>query len=715
MRPFSTRCAALALCLGGTSVPSSQAEGVYRLDAEAAATRSDLQSLHVVLRSAELRGRELWLRAGYRHTGQSAFYGKIAAPTGVVVLEAGDRLLSALEVDARLQQPVIEDGLREGAARMGSLRFDLGTLTPTEILKLDCALTLPPFPALRFRLSEAARSETVNLEALAERTEQIMSLQAAAESLALVRLRATALSVKDGRISFEMESTNESRFAMGWSGGLSLRAMRLRTSEDEMLEPVAVMGGLADRLAPAGEVWPSGARNTGSISFRLPHPHAARQLALVMPGYQPLTLRFDEQSQTFVPDAPETLAPLSAAQAAERRFASLAAFWAEQGRRLQQHDQEGFLRRFNEGTARADMARALAGLVRVPVSWVEFHVPERQQLAGHDLEVKGLLVEMRWLLAGLPRENEFLTRWRCDLSRAAEGQEWKITHRGVEGREAFWERGYTEMISTEHFLLFYQSASADGARRAQSAATQLESARQQLLKTRLPLGPRYAALIIPDKEDFRALSGRDPGTFTGAASVAYGIRDGELRAFNQALYLNDSHFSSLQRRWGRQDRAQTMQHELVHLALAHITRPWTPTWLVEGIATYKAGQLDASSRAALRQQLPQGRVLAHLSSLRTLGENGESAGEVWTQYHYSAAAVRWIERQFGEEKLLALYEAYSRARPLQWQSPAPAADGQETEALKRTRLEIADGVLADTLGGWRLDQVDAATRRDLQR
>jgi hypothetical protein len=225
--------------------------------------------------------------------------------------------------------------------------------------------------------------------------------------------------------------------------------------------------------------------------------------------------------------------------------------------------------------------------------------------------------------------------------------------------------------------------------------------------------------VIPQKADFRALTGRDAGTFSGASSAAYAMREGELRVLNQAMYVNDSHFSSLQRQWGRTDRQMTLQHELVHLALAELTRPWTPPWLVEGVATVYAGQFDSFAREALRQRMPGGRVLAHLSQLPYVGAGAVAAEEVRVQYHYSAAAVRWISREFGEETLLRLYAAFAGMKPTVWQNPEPGQSleqrEEEPEAMRQGRLAMTEEAIRRWLPGWGLDQVDAAVRLSIQR
>jgi hypothetical protein len=185
------------------------------------------------------------------------------------------------------------------------------------------------------------------------------------------------------------------------------------------------------------------------------------------------------------------------------------------------------------------------------------------------------------------------------------------------------------------------------------------------------------------------------------------------------MYVNDSHFSALQRSWGKPDRLVTIQHELVHLALAPMTRPWTPAWLVEGLATYYAGQLDSFSRDALRRRLPSGRVLAHLSVQPFIGAGVKDAEEIWVQYHYSAAAVKWMERKFGAAKVMALYAAFGLATPEVWENAPPGAIGEErpaeSAAMQKSRLDMAEQLVKGTLEGWEMDHVDAGVQLEFRR
>lgn len=705
-------------------------DGSFKVGVGAGSVQAELVGMQFVVLSAEVAGGAVMVRVGYRNVGTEVRTGQIAVPSlrpQLGVARSG-KVLEAVEVESSLVNPSFNGGLRPQTMRVGTLRFELEEGDVGEWLAEAMTLTVPPFMPVSFLLNKERRFEPVEWAKVEKRSVKDFPMQPVLDPVAALPMRVEGIRMDEKRVSFAVVVKNGSRFPLQWSGKLSLREMRLLTEEAELLEPVAVSGVLAEGLGVAGKAWGRGEENRGEVSFALPHPHAGATLSLLLPGYEPLALTTDTESGRWQvvrrPVGSEgngNVAPgVLAMRAEEERFASVTVFWQEQGRRLQNRDQAAYLARFGEASgARAAQVRSLAGMVRVPISWIEFEVPPLQKLQGDDLEVAGVVVEMRCLLAGLPRENEFVTRWKCDLRRASAEQEWSVVSYVQEGRPMFWDLGFSELVATDHFLVFYQLAAEEGKKRAETAGEQLERARARLLRSRLPLERRYAAFVIPDKADFRVLTGRDPGAFSGATSASYAERDGVLRVMNQAMYVNDSHFSSLQRRWGKQDRLVTMQHELVHLALAPQTRPWTPAWLVEGVATYYAGQLDSFSREALRKRMPQGRVLAHLSQQPFMGANVASGDEVWTQYHYSAAAVRWIEREFGAAKLLELYQAFENVKPKVWEATPNGGmeEGveKESEPKKALRLEIALREVERVLAGWHLDQVDAATRLSIQR
>jgi hypothetical protein len=718
--------AGLWMLLGWSGVLlAADTEAHFRLEGGSSSTRAGMEDLQLVLLSARHHPPFLTLRVGYRQAGAENRVGRIDAPSETPTLAIARHQLSAshLMTSESVQRPLLGAGLRAGTLLSGSLTFRLPEANGHLWREEAMTLTVPPFLPCVFRLQAERRFEPRGDERLESPEGEDWVLQPIHESLAYFPVTLHEILVTETGLQLAVSVVNESRFSLTWAGTLGLRDMRLLTSEGELLAPLLCQGEMADTLAPRSKPWEAGQRFRGQIQFPLPHPHSGDSMTVVLPGFTPLVLRHRAGERCWAVDgvAAAGLPQLEPTEAIgevrmeQQRFDSAVAFFAGMSRQLQQRDQAGYLRSFLAG-ARERQAEGLTRMLRVPISWVEFEVPDAQKTTGDERALTGLVVELHCLLAGLPRENRFITRMECDLRREQADQPWRVVDYRYLGRQPFWELGFTEIHSSEHFISFYQPGAEDALRRAADSAGQLEKAYRALGRTGLPLGPRYAAFVIPRKEDFQALTGRDPGTFSGATSAAYHQKGGRLRIMNQAMYLNDSYFGSLQRHWGKQDRVLTIQHELVHLALAEHTRPWTPVWLVEGLATHLAGQHDRFTRESLRRQLPGGAFLRHLTSQPFIGANVTDHQQIWVQYQYSAAVVRWIEKQFGAETLLGLYRAFGEANPRSWPAPTAGDDRQlrESEEQVAFRLELLQSLLPLHLEGWQPEQVDAATRMSLR-
>ncbi|MCB1224748.1 MAG: hypothetical protein KDK99_02945 [Verrucomicrobiales bacterium] len=704
----------LLLLLGAACAQAAHAGELYRVELQAKSIRPELAGLALTVYVAERTPRGMALRVGYRNLGPQPFTGKISAPDGTPQLgqQSTQHALQCTGMAQRLMKPdLAKPGLLPSAAIAGTLLFELRSGDDGAWMKGPLTLTVPPFLPLTFSLDPAHRMDPISVTDVDFSPMAEMQPLVEATAHFPVKLE-TVKSVPEGW-ECRLSVTNAARVPLIWHGKLSAKDLRLVTEESELLEPREVSGGMAQGLAPPETEWHPGVTFLGRAVFPRPASTAAGTLTLMLPGYQPLTLLHqDGQWRAVARAAPAEGTAADEVRAEQARFESLRSFWLGLGQKLRTHDQSGFLEAFAGNGTRQHQATSLAALVRVPVAWIDFELPGAQHPQWDDTSVRGLRVEQRFRLTGMPLDSEFVTRLVCDLKRANPESPWQIDRYEVTGHPPFWELGFTEVLRTDHFLVFYPFHRDDGASRARSAARQLEQGWQRLKKTRVPIGDRYPAFVIPTREAFQALTGRDPGSFAGAMSSYYALREGELRAVNQALFLNDSHYGALQRFWGSPDRQQTIEHELVHLALADASRPWTPPWLVEGVAMYFARQIHDESLAFLRDHLPRERMLSQLSWQNVLAEDATQPEDILVQYQYSGAAVLWLERRLGEEGLLKFYEDFAQRPPDAWKDPTlrAAETAQEPESLRRARVALADEMLRRWLDGWSMDQVDAAVR-----
>ncbi|MFN3742307.1 MAG: peptidase MA family metallohydrolase [Anaerolineales bacterium] len=102
--------------------------------------------------------------------------------------------------------------------------------------------------------------------------------------------------------------------------------------------------------------------------------------------------------------------------------------------------------------------------------------------------------------------------------------------------------------------------------------------------------------------------------------------------------------------WGR---AATV-HELTHVVAGHFTFSCLsdlPTWLVEGLAMYSEGELDAASQRQLDKAI-QANTLLTLRSLSSAFS--EEADRASLSYSQSYSVVKFLIDTYGQEKMKAL-------------------------------------------------------------
>lgn len=720
--------AALVALLSAEAVIAQQAapeEGAgtcYRVNQIARSTRASLAGLEMILFTVAQEGTMLRLRMGIRNQGKQVAKGMAPIPMEQMMLGSATFGLGANCVDGGMfeTEPLPKDGLPPHGVRVTTLVFQTGG-TLADWGSRPLTLRVGGFLPMVFMLDKETAFAPPDEASMQGDWTLNAAVRPKQESLAFIPLTIERASVAGDTLNFVLRFQNASRYELTWQGDLSGHAARLITGENEVWKPVRVSPSLDRAIAPATTRWASNEVNIGTVSFRLPHPHAMEQIALAMPGYEPLTLVLEPGRRRWVPSArprPEQPVPsgVDKAQAEEALFASLQAMWKRIGGRLLAGDEDGYLAAFVKGSdTRAAQEGFVQGLRRIPVARLEFvpqmlqHVTERE-----DGAIRGLKVELRYSLKGLPEEQEFLTVLECDLAPpASEGGERLIQRLRYRVRPPFWVLGYGENLQSEHFVVFHKN-SEESTGNARLALAQLERSYQRLSRTQLPLGDRYVALVVPEKEDFQALTGRDPVTFSGATSSSFIVRDHKLRVVNQAVFINDFRFFSLQRAWGKRDRQVTITHELVHLALANQTRPWTPSWLVEGVAMHYAGQCDRSTRAVLRRGLTPDLTLAALSRVPFIGAAVPDPARVGLEYQFAGETAGWIESKFGEETLLRLYRAFSSSAPAEWLGTGSGAPSSETAheplELQNGRLRTTLQVVPEVLGGWQLSQLDLAVR-----
>jgi hypothetical protein len=325
----------------------------------------------------------------------------------------------------------------------------------------------------------------------------------------------------------------------------------------------------------------------------------------------------------------------------------------------------------------ASLNHALAQRTRE--QYLEHFVPGLREAQGElfdriqGLPLDGVLLQPRTgdLLAATPDENtlpqQLGVTWSYHLQGAAPDArlsfdaELSVHHvRGrlqigsIKGQDPFWALGPTEVEQAGPFWIFFRpEARAWLARTKDDLAVALEE-----VERRLPgrMTPAQVMFMTETHEEFAALTGRDPWRFSGLALSRYRIDRREITTTESTFYINGATFHGL----SEAERRQTLVHELTHLVLAPVTTPFTPVWLVEGVAMEVAGDLPA---ATMRAQIDAGALdafrLMSFTEQAGFGLHDPNGAQAAADYAYAAYLVRYLVEQYGFDGLLAFYDSFS--------------------------------------------------------
>ncbi|MCS6841087.1 MAG: hypothetical protein NZ701_09925, partial [Roseiflexus sp.] len=161
-------------------------------------------------------------------------------------------------------------------------------------------------------------------------------------------------------------------------------------------------------------------------------------------------------------------------------------------------------------------------------------------------------------------------------------------------------------------------------------------------------------------------------------------------------------------------RLATIRHELVHLALARETRPFTPIWLVEGAAMYYAGQLPPE----LRRRLVEDGRLDYLSLERLTGEESLGAYDfigqsVGYEYLFSGETVRYLIDIYGTDSFRAFYRYFSRVPPEKMIDQMPLFSIGFGSQFGKLSREVTPEALSSVYG-LTITDLDAAVKQRLR-
>jgi len=534
-------------------------------------------------------------------------------------------------------------GWLAGGAASGSLTFPW---MPAETFMF----AFPGFPSVPFRLETPLR-EAPDAPALSNSTALGYEFQIAS-------LRTAELALVVERLAVEPDALT----------------VTVALLEDRVAQPFeSIQGALADAVLfdgrwnayradviPAGDESGDQQGDSAQAVLWFPRPAAGGTLLLRLADFPLIRLPTHEQARAAlatIADLPPSSAPRAALPVPPplaqepARPADLQGFFAALNLSLAAGARADYLDFFvpelrDEQAAHFDLIQTL------PITAVTF-LPRDPDVAMPALDSgAGLRLDATWsygVLAG--QEIEPFTS-EVALNLRQDGDGWRVA--GIEGNRPFWAFGPTAAERVGAFSIFFRPAA-----RPQLPAIRDETEEAlERIDQALPGRARATNVMFVTETaaEFRALTGRDAARFLGLALSRYRITPTGITTTEAAFYLNGAAF----RASTTQNRQQTMIHELTHLVLAPKTMPFTPVWVVEGIAMQVAADLPAATmRAAYGTGAVEAWRLDDFTRLSAFGLRDPSGRQTALEYAFAAYLTRYLVETYGFESLLAFYDSFA--------------------------------------------------------
>jgi len=632
------------------TVAPAAADGVYLINRRATSARGALEQVNLVLYRATLSGDRLILRVGFHNVSDQSFY-----ITGM--MDAGDlRLVDAagneyepVTFSENLKRINPPDDFLPGQANVGEVAF------PAPTGPAPYELRFPTYAPITFQLDQPAPSAP---QSVPEGTYPLaVELYSGRGALVPIRLRLDSITVTQQEVIVRIAFVNTLRRGYDLGRGLKGSDARLLDAEFAAYAPIRVSDSLAENIAPP-KGWLPGQAYVGEVTF--PRPERMEEMRFIFPEYAAATLRFNATGLASVAvtsaagGAPPPTATPTAEQAALRELENLL---ERQAKALLTGDLTAYLATFAEGL-RQDQQTIFERSRKMPLSDYHLSVSPSAVLTFPDLEqgrVSDIAVFVRYRLRGVPEDNPFEHTLRATFERR--NGEWIISAYETEKPPPFWWSGDIVAQETPHFLIITRPDAGDA---LTSVAQECEQAYRGIQAAGLAPEERLVAYLTTTQEDFTAQTGMGSRTL-GAALSRYELAGEQIQALGRAFYINGEAFTDQPDDGGPFGRLATIRHELVHLALARESRPFTPIWLVEGAAMHYAGQLSPDFR---RRLVADGRLdslsLERLTGADSLGAYDLLGQSVGYEYIFSGETVRYLIDTYGADSFREFYRSFSR-------------------------------------------------------
>ncbi len=592
---------------------------------------------------------------------------------------------------------------RPGGGVAGNLLF------PLPEGKEPYTFYFPTYKPIEFRLEKKMKPPLAALKPGRYAVDQ--TLHSNDDDLAPIALRVDSVEVGEEDITFHVAFVNTGRRGYEVWGPDGMNDAWLIDAERNQYVPIATSDNLASSITPEGG-WQPGQAHEGTITF--PLPTAPGVLRFTFRTYPAVTLTFDERGLQTAAITSRTGGPPPAtptpkpSQVAYQRITQLL---AQQVQAILDGDEEAYLAPFAPDL-REEQRAIFRRMQQVPLSGYALELSPNEDLRGADQgEMHRVSVWGRYTLEGIPPDNDF--RYTADYDFVQQGDSWQITAIDNDDFTPFWFLGDVVVDHSPHFRIFTRP---DTEARTATLARELEAAYDDLKGKGLPVEPMNVAFFTGPEEDLYELTGHGGTRLLGLAVAQYSFENNQVHVNSRAFFINGKAFAEHADDLAAGERASTITHEMVHLALSKESRPFIPPWLNEGLAVYYAEQAPPER---LRTLVTEGRLnelsLVELTGAESLGEHDVLGETVGYEYLYSGAAITYLVQTYGEDKVMAFYRAYSQVPDAEL---AEKFSGMFASLLASTHMtqmaQEKTPVFVQQYFGISLEELDAAVKAWLQ-
>lgn len=692
----STRPSESIAASAATSTPAPPAAtrpadptGIFAIDALVRSRQLPGIDLHV--RFAERSADQLRLHLAFYNNGPEALASVSGVDPRAARLE-GAAPQTPVEVSDSLSSGIAPpEGWYAGGATNGSLTF---TAPQGPAFTLD----VPGFPAVPFRLDTRLR-QSPQAQAPPDGSYEYRFL-VPSDQVDAVALEIEQASVAGATLELEVAFRNLSGQALTFTEGPTGADAVIFDGRWNQYRPTDVGPALLGGIAPVEGALEPWAANGGVLRF--PRPAAGQHILFKFPAFPLIRVPLQQAAAPALAttaDLPPSAEPRAAlptpAPLAPDVEAKAAAsdLLGELTQSLTARDRARYLAVFGPAlqSEQGMLFDRMVDLPLIDLRWLP--AGDAGTLAGDTL--LGLEAILSYRVRDLP-SNRFQSPITLDLRR--EGEDWRIMRVG--GEQPYWAFAPAEARRLDAFWVFFRPDMRDELPAVEREAVAALARVRAALPNRVD--PVSVIFVSESAAEFEALTGRDPDRFLGVALSRYDIGATGLTIDSAAFYINGAAF----RTDPRQDRQQTITHELAHLALAPATMPYTPLWLVEGIAMEVSEDLPVETMRTLNQAgAVEAFSLADFTARRSFATASPSADQTAADYAYSAFLARYLVEMYGFDRFLAFYDSFADVpfEDVRGQVLAAAGDDPLDDTLGALAAELIDGRLQATLG------VDLAT------